>query len=375
MRAYEKVGFVRLELSIEDVMVEWGPNDYYDSTYGKKDQDRRIEMKQKIFFPLLLLFVLSIACRGSASATPAPLASATAIESDPSPVSPTQEVVSSFDTPDESSRPPIEQIMANARDAQRDVTYCTVNGVELKMDIYFPKNTTGTTPLVVFVHGGGWRMGDKGRGPGMTEFPALLSAGFTVASLNYRLAPEYKFPAMIEDVKCAIRSFRAHADEYGIDPNRIGVWGESAGAHLANMIGLTDESAGFDVGEYLDQSSRVSVVIEMSGPTDLTVDFSQTFIEAKNNAYPGYDMVKASPITYITSDDPPFLIMQGDADPVVPIGSDQAQKLYAGLVAVGVQTQLVIVTNGNHTLNAPNQSPSREELTTMIVDFFSRYLK
>lgn len=332
-------------------------------------------MKQKFISPILLLFMLSIACRGSASVTPAPISSSVSTASETSLVPATEESINSFTGPDESSRPPVEDIRANARGLQRDVTYCTVGGVELKMDIYFPKNTTGITPLVVFIHGGGWSKGDKGRGHGMTEFPALLEAGFTIASLNYRLAPEYKFPAMLEDVKCAIRFFRANADEYRIDPDKIGLWGESAGAHLASMIGLTDESAGFDVGEHLDQSSRVQVVIDMSGPADLTVDFSPAFIEAKNNAYPDYDMVKASPITYITSDDPPFLILQGDADPVVPIGSGQAQKLYDGLTAAGVEAQLVIVANGNHTLNAPNQSPSREELTRMIVDFFSKYLK
>ena len=332
-------------------------------------------MKQRIQFALLSLLVLSIACRGSARATPAPFVPSTSIASEPSLAPTTDQTVNSFDTPDESSRPPVQDIVANARDVQRDVTYCTINGVELKMDMYFPKNTTEATPLVIFIHGGGWSKGDKGRGHGMTELPPLLSAGFTVVSLNYRLAPEYQFPAMLEDVKCAIRSFRAYATEYNIDPNRIGVWGTSAGAHLASMIGLTDASAGFDVGEYLDQSSRVQVVIDLSGPADLTVDFSPAFIEAKSNAYVGYDMVKASPITYITSDDPPFLILQGDADPVVPISAGQAQKLYDGLTAVGVQAQLIIVANGNHTLNSPNQTPSREEITTMIVDFFSQYLK
>lgn len=330
-------------------------------------------MNRKIFVSLLTLLVLSFACRSSATATPLPEVQFTPTTDD-QPL-PTTQSAESFTGPDESPQQLMQDILATARNAQRDITYCTVNGVDLKMDIYSPKNANGTTPLVVFIHGGGWSSGDKGRGHGMTEFPALLSAGFTVASLNYRLAPEYEFPAMLEDVKCAIRSFRANADKYNIDPDRIGVWGESAGAHLANMIGLTDESAGFDVGEYLDQSSRVKVVIDMSGPADLTVDFSQAFIEAKNNAFVGYDLVKASPITHITSDDPPFLILQGDADPVVPIGSGQAQKLYDGLTAVGVQAQLVIVTNGNHTLNAPNQTPSREELTSMIVDFFSEHLK
>src|SRR5262245_6137695 len=197
-------------------------------------------MQRRIHISLLTLFILSIACRGFANATPAPLVPATSISSEPSPAPATEQAVNSFDIPDETSRPPVQDIRANAREVQRDVTYCTVDGVELKMDIYFPKNSTGATPLVIFIHGGGWSKGDKARGHGLTEFPPLLAAGFTVASLNYRLAPEYQFPAMLEDVKCAVRSFRAHASEYNIDPNRIGVWGTSAGAHLASMIGLTD---------------------------------------------------------------------------------------------------------------------------------------
>jgi acetyl esterase/lipase len=180
---------------------------------------------------------------------------------------------------------------------------------------------------------------------------------------------------MIDDVKCAIRSFRANATQYDIDPNKIGVWGISAGSHLAIMLGVTDPDAGFDVGQYLDQSSRVQAVVDMSGPADLTVDFSPAFVKARNIAFVGYDLAKASPITYITSDDPPFLIFQGDRDPVVPIDQGQAQKLYNGLTAAGVPAQLVIVHGGPHLLDAPDQMPSRAELTRMIVDFFNRHLR
>ncbi len=140
------------------------------------------------------------------------------------------------------------------------------------------------------------------------------------------------------------------------------------------MIGLTDESAGFDMSQYFDQSSRVNVVIVLSGPADLTTDFSPAFIEAKSNAFVDYDMVKASPITYITSDDPPFLILQGDKDIVVPISSGQAQKLFDGLITADVEAQMVIVQNGAHLLNAPDQTPSRAELTQTIVRFFEQHL-
>ena len=330
-------------------------------------------MYRKILVSIFALTVGLFACKSSANTTPSPEAQiTTTLELQASPAA---QPPASFSEPEGSPQQLLKDIIAQARDAQRDVTYCTVDGVELKMDIYFPKNESGVTPLTIYIHGGGWSRGDKNAKVGMTDVPALLDAGFTVASLNYRLAPEYKFPAMLEDVKCAIRSFRANADQYHIDPDKIGLWCESAGGHLCSMIGLTDKSAGFDVGQYLDQPSRVQVVIDMSGPTDLTVDFSPTFVELEDDVYHGYDMAKASPITYITSDDPPFLILQGDKDFVVPIGSGQAQKLFDGLIAAGVEAQMVIVKNGNHLLDAPDQTPSRAELTQMIVQFFEQHLK
>jgi acetyl esterase/lipase len=248
-----------------------------------------------------------------------------------------------------------------------------MDGVELKMDLFFPGNTTGATALTIFVHGGGWSKGDKADRQGAHEIPALVKAGFTVASLNYRLAPEYKFPAMIEDVKCAIRSFRAHAAEYNIDPNRIGVWGTSAGGHLVNLLGLTDPAAGFEQGEYLDQSSRVQAVVDMFGPANMAPDFSRAYLEVKDSVFGGVDLVQASPITYVTADDPPFLILHGDSDNVVPL--DQSQILYDAMLAAGMDVEFTVVVGGNHGFTKPGSTPSREEITAMIVAFFEEKLK
>jgi acetyl esterase/lipase len=256
----------------------------------------------------------------------------------------------------------------------KDITYCTVDGVELKMDVYYPSENIGRFPVTMYVHGGGWSSGDKAQGAGVVEISELQQAGFLVVSVNYRLAPEYEFPAMIEDVKCAVRSLRAHADEYNLDPNRIGVWGGSAGGHLVNLLGTTDESAGFDVGEYLEYSSRVQAVVDMFGPADLTVQFEGGY-ESASRVFGGFDAALASPVTYVTADDPPFLMLHGEKDALVPI--EQSEILLAALQAAGVPAELVPVANAGHSFkpNGGQISPSRKEITQLVVTFFEETLK
>ncbi|MBI2334037.1 MAG: alpha/beta hydrolase [Chloroflexi bacterium] len=310
-------------------------------------------MKRLSFLSLVLAILISMACAGTSSPTVAPV-----------PREP-------FATPE----PPATTLPitpTSVRTNQRDVTYCTTDGVELKMDVYYPANATRTTPLVVFIHGGGWSQGDKAETQGRLV-PSLLDAGFTVASLNYRLAPEYPFPAQLEDVKCAIRSFRANADQYGIDPNHIGMWGPSAGGHLVSMLGVTDPAAGFERGEYLDRSSRVQAVVDMYGPADLMVDFSQTYVDLKDMVFGDFDLAKASPVTYISADDPPFLILQGDQDPVVPLS--QSQSFYDAMIASGMQAELVVVQGGDHGFNNPSTTPNRDEIIAKVVQFFEEHLK
>lgn len=257
----------------------------------------------------------------------------------------------------------------------RDVTYCTMDGVALTMDVYAPRNAAGATPVVVYVHGGAWMSGDKSEGTGAIMMPALLDAGFTVATVNYRLAPQFTFPAMIEDVKCAIRSLRAHAGDYGIDPDRIGAWGGSAGGHLVSLLGTADASAGFDVGEYLDYPSEVQAVVDMFGPADLTTLFPTGLEGLRDSVFDAFDLALASPVTHVTPDDPPFLILHGDADPVVPIA--QSEALFAQLQAAGVPVQFVRVQHAGHSFvpaSAEPISPSRAEITQLVVEFFTEQL-
>ncbi len=264
---------------------------------------------------------------------------------------------------------------------ERDITYGIADSVALKMDIYYPKVVEGTVPAVLYVHGGGWTKGDKGTGAGATEIPELISRGYLVAAINYRLAPQYKFPAQIEDVKCAVRFLRANAATYGIDPDRIGAWGGSAGGHLVALLSVTDAAAGFEGnGGYADQSSRVQAVVDMFGPSDLTAIFQgadtqlleQVFGTTDRNS----DIVKlASPVTWVSSDDPPFLILHGENDKLVPLS--QSKILYDRLVAAGVPATLTIVKNAGHGFAPAGGTidPSRTEITNIVADFFDKHLK
>ncbi len=263
----------------------------------------------------------------------------------------------------------------------RAVTYGTADGVALKMDVYYPEAAEGAVPAVLYVHGGGWTAGDKREGAGVAEIPELISRGYLVAAINYRLAPQYKFPAQIEDVKCAIRFLRANAATYGIDPDRIGAWGGSAGGHLVALLGVTNAAAGFEGnGGYADQSSRVQAVVDMFGPTDLSAIFqgagTQLMEQVFGTANKNSNIVKrASPVTWVSSDDPPFLIMHGEKDTLVP--PSQAKILYERLIAASVPATLVIVKNAGHGFVPFGGSidPSRTEITKMVADFFDQYLK
>jgi acetyl esterase/lipase len=264
---------------------------------------------------------------------------------------------------------------------QIDLTYCTTSdGVKLTMDLYQPEKMTGPVPAVLYVHGGGWTGGDKSDGTGLLFKEALLRRGYVMAAINYRLAPKYVFPVQIEDVKCAVRHLRANAAKYNIDPERIGAIGGSAGGHLVSLLGASDKAAGWDSGENSDQSSRVQAVVDMFGPSDLRVMLanSNRRIERLIFNASGPDdsaLVTFSPVTYITPDDPPFLILHGDHDEVVPI--EQSQILYDKLKAAGVSVELVVVKNAGHGFRPADGDiqPSMPELAQMVVDFFDKYLK
>jgi acetyl esterase/lipase len=246
----------------------------------------------------------------------------------------------------------------------RDVIYAVMAGRELAMDVYYPQ-TRGPWPGLIFIHGGGWSEGDKAPLP-------VVPPGYLVASINYRLYPDHRFPAMIEDVKCAIRFLRAHAAACNLDPTRIALIGHSAGGHLAALAGLNGPDAGWDVGLYLEQSSQVQAVIEMSGPTDLKCTFPDWVEELKIDVFGADGLAAGSPVTYARRDAPPFLIVHGDADAVVPV--EQAHLLHRTLLQAGAFSELIVVQNAGHGFEPVTGpiSPLMDQVFNIMLAFLSR---
>lgn len=265
-----------------------------------------------------------------------------------------------------------------------DISYCEISGAELEADVFFPEKGVGTSaPAAVFIHGGGWTGGTKEQSRALSLLRGpLLERGYVVASVGYRLAPEHKWPAQIEDVKCAIRSLRASASRYGIGKDRIGVWGPSAGGHLSAMLGTSGPEAGFgDAGGHQDQSARVQAVIDLFGPTDLTsgvwnvsrvTEAEQVF----GTSDPDADVLsRASPVSHVSSDDPPFLIIHGRQDSTVP--PSQSVALDSALTEAGVSSTLILVDHAAHGLRPAGgvPSPGEQQLIQRALSFFGAQLQ
>ena len=199
----------------------------------------------------------------------------------------------------------------------KDIEYCKGGGKPLRMDILRPKAASqGARPAVLYLHAGGWQSGSK---DDARTALFLATNGFVTAAINYRLSGEAPFPAAVEDSKCAVRFLRANAAKYGIGPNRIGVIGDSAGGHLAMMVGCADEKSGLEgSGGWPGVSSRVQAVVSNFGASDLAIEYRTTtsasrdlrtqFIGGTLQEKPD-EYRRASPITYVSSDDPPLLLL------------------------------------------------------------------
>ena len=259
----------------------------------------------------------------------------------------------------------------------KDLEYIPGGHERNKLDLYLPQQLEGSgpLPLIVWIHGGAWRAGSKEN----CRAVRFLDKGYAVASVNYRLSQHAIFPAQIEDCKAAIRWLRANSGQYGLDPERIGVWGSSAGGHLAALLGTAGDIKEFDVGLNLDVSSRVQAVCDFFGPTDF-LQISQSGSDMDHSAAdsPVSQLIggpirrnkeackRASPINYVTKDNPPFLIIHGSQDKTVPI--NQSELIYEALTKKKVPVTFHTVLGAGHGFSNP-------EVDKMVDDFFDAILK
>ncbi|MBI4976513.1 MAG: alpha/beta hydrolase [Spirochaetes bacterium] len=249
---------------------------------------------------------------------------------------------------------------------------------DLLLDYIQPKKKEGRLPVVVFVHGGGWQSGSRMQS--LRQLVPLVEDGYFGVSIDYRLSGEAIFPAQIEDCKCAIRYLRANAETLGIDTNRIGVWGSSAGGHLVALLGTAGDKKEFEgSGGWQGHSSRVAAVCDWFGPSDLFTmgDFPS---KLKHNAPDSPESMliggalkenkdkaqNASPLTYVSADDPPFLIMHGDKDEIVPY--NQSEILFAALKKAGVDVTFIPVPGEGHGFRSQEPAATAKK-------FFDRVLK
>ncbi|MGD8787255.1 MAG: alpha/beta hydrolase [Phycisphaerales bacterium] len=252
----------------------------------------------------------------------------------------------------------IRQRLSEETIVHRDLPYVTNGHERQKLDLYLPKTDNDKKlPLIIWIHGGAWLAGSKDGGVPR----AYLVDGYAVASLNYRLSQHAIFPAQIQDCKAAVRWLRANAKKYNIDPNSFAAWGPSAGGHLVAMLGTTGDVKTFDVGGHLKVSSRVQAVVDYFGPTDLlqmadhrlpdgmihnTADSPESKLIGGHIQKNKEKAAKANPITYVTKDDAPFLIIHGDRDPLVP--HHQSELLEAALKKAGVPVSFYTVKGAGH---------------------------
>jgi len=283
--------------------------------------------------------------------------------------------------------PPDPKAPLPALDMRLDVVYGQAAGVSLRLDYAKPTLCRDrVVPLAVFIHGGAWTGGDKGGGLTRTDARMLYQLGFAVASLNYRLAPAHHFPAQVQDCKLAIRFLRANAGWLGFDPGRVGLWGSSAGGHLVSLMASADDDDGLEGPGFPDVSSRVQAVVDHFGPTDLTVqggavsDWGLQTITDFLGCDPRICLEAsraASPVTYVTPDDPPILILHGEKDQTVPY---QQGVLFAEVLRrAGNACALIRVLNAGHgftpTPAGADIVPSQESLNLLTVSHLARHLE
>jgi len=252
---------------------------------------------------------------------------------------------------------------------------------DLHAEIAYPGNAAKPMPAIIFIHGGGWISGNDTQAP----LRDIAKSGYFAASIEYRLSNVAKWPAQIQDCKLAVRWLRANAAKYNVDPNRIGVWGSSAGGHLVACLGTMADVKEYEGdGGYPGVSSAVQAVVDFFGPTDFTHAniFSPPAIKLTEGLFgvpyeenPGL-WKSGSPLFYVKAGDPPMLLVHGDSDGLVPLA--QSTVFDEALTRAGVPHQFLVVKNGDHGFKpkpGTTIDPGDSEITKAVFAFFDKYLR
>ena len=239
---------------------------------------------------------------------------------------------------DPEGQPPRRALPASVK-VERDIVYARYGEREVKLDLYLPKQpASAKIPCIVVVHGGGWRSGDENRFAHIAG--KLAEEGFAAACIGYRLIPEVEFPAPVVDCKAAVRWVRANAAKHGLDPDRIGAIGGSAGGHLVAMLGTSDAVAKLEgEGGNAGVSSRVHAVVAMATPADMT--------QGRVGGTIGAELARLiSPVTHVSSKSAPILLLHGTKDTLVPMA--QSELLLEKYRQAGAKAELVKIEDGAH---------------------------
>lgn len=259
------------------------------------------------------------------------------------------------------------------------IQYAEVDGRPLLLDLHLP-DSTDEAPLVVYIHGGAWRSGSRTRMP----LGRLVRRGFAVASVDYRLSPEARFPAQVHDIKAAIRFLRAHDASYSYESRRIGIAGSSAGGHLAALVGVTNGHASLEgsVGNHAAESSDIQAAVSYFGATNLLTILAQSTPHGLKVRAPALKLLLgasplenerqarvASPVQHVDSDDPPLYLLHGDQDPQMPI--NQAHELHGAYQRAGLEVRFDILHGEAHGGEAFYDAAR----SRAVGDFFFRHLR
>ncbi|MBA3700541.1 MAG: alpha/beta hydrolase [Planctomycetes bacterium] len=260
----------------------------------------------------------------------------------------------------------------------RDWTYATVDGENLQLDLYLPDRFDKPLPIVVWIHGGGWVSGERSPCP----VAMLATRGYAVASISYRLARgDATFPAPLYDCKAAIRWLRVNAWRFGCDPDHIGVWGASAGGHLAALLGTTADDPALEGSEGVTGvSSRVQAVCALFPATDFVhleeVEdhhwrinlVAKALFHGPPSKHPEL-AASASPIIHVSKTSAPFLLIHGTADTMIPPA--QSERMHAALKKVGADSSLLLIEGMPHG----NRTLARTDLQQAVEAFFAKHLR